>query len=642
MTGLGVISALGSGKDAFWKALVSGKNGFSEVKSFSTAGYRTSVGAEVSDFSPRSAASYVLAASQEALSDAGLRADALAPSRCGAALGTTTGELLRVEAELLRHINGGSPLPATLRAAFRFSPGCLASDLGRSLGFRGPHRVLTTACSAGNAALSFSFDKVEEGRADLMLAGGVDLFSDLSLAGFNRLLAVAPEVCAPFSKDRKGLIPGEGCAILVLEPLDAARERGARVYAEFLGYGLSSDGLHPTVPDAGGIGRAMAACLRDCGLSPADVDYISAHGTGTALNDRVETQAIHAVFGPAAPRIPVSSIKSMLGHAMGAASALEAAAACLSLETGVIPPTMNHVPGDPDCDLDYVPNASRRTEPEVVLSNAFAFGGSNAVIAFSKPGRARPGTPETRTRVAVTGMGLCEEADPLAIVETLLPDKDLRYIDRPMAFALCAAKRALDDAGLDPAALGDSGGVVLDCTGELDSFLPFYKDLVQGGPSAVEPRLFPNVLNSAAATRVAIAFGLRAVNWTLAGSFPGGECALACAFDFLRRPAGPGLVLAGGVLAGPAVPGARARGRGPGRQGAFIMAVERLDEAVARGARILAEVEGYEEALDPGTKKRRMPSVDGLRTSLSRLKGASEHVGQGWWGGTIRLRMSKP
>lgn len=636
VTGLGVVSALGSGKDSFWQGLVSGRSGFSEVTSFSTKGYRTRIGAEVRDFSPRSARAYALHASRQALGDAGLDARRLDPRRAGVALGTTTGELLRIEKALLPHIRGRQTLRQALDAAFPHSPGGIAAAVGRAFRFQGPHRVLTTACSSGNAAIAFAFEKVAGGKADVMLAGGVDVYNRINLAGFNRLLAAAPEVCAPFSKGRKGLIPGEGCAVLVLEEFEAARRRGARAYAELLGYGISSDGLHATIPDAGGIARAIAAALADSGLAAGDVDYISAHGTGTELNDRVETKAIHAVFGPDAARIPVSSIKSMLGHAMGAASALEAAACCLSLETGLIPPTMNHVPGDPDCDLDYVPNQARKTDPQVIISNAFAFGGSNAVIALAKPGRRE--SPEAETpRVVVTGLGRCDEADPLALAESLLPDKDLRYLDRPMAYAACAAKRAFDSAGLDPCSLGDGGGVFLDTLGELDSFLPFYRELILNGPLALEPRLFPNVLNSAAANRVAILFTLKAVNWTIAGSHPGGEAALAGAFDFLRR-AGRGAVLAGAVQGVP-LPGEAAPG------GAFLMVVETLSGALRRGARVIAEVEGYEESFDPAAKSGCAGSDSRLESWLRQPPsgdGREELCSRGWWGGTIAVRLARP
>jgi 3-oxoacyl-(acyl-carrier-protein) synthase len=292
---------------------------------------------------------------------------------------------------------------------------------------------------------------------------------------------------------------------------------------------------------------------------------------------------------------------------------------------------MNHTPGDPDCGLDCVPNHARKTDPKAILSNAFAFGGSNAVIALAAPGRKTASEPE-KPRVVVTGLVLCEEADPAALAETLLPDKDLRYLDRPMAYAACAAKRACDAAGLDPSGLGEDGGVILDTAGELDSFLPFFRDLVLSGPQALEPRLFPNVLNAAASNRVAVLFGLKALNWTFAGSFPGGESALAAAFDFLRRR-GRGVVFAGGVQGDPAVPGAA-----PGR--AFLMTVETLEGARRRGARVIAEVEGYDEGFDPKAR----PGGSGttrLEEWLTAGGGKAEISSLGRWGGKLSLRLAR-
>jgi 3-oxoacyl-[acyl-carrier-protein] synthase II len=227
---------------------------------------------------------------------------------------------------------------------------------------------------------------LEAGRADLMLAGGADAFSRITYTGFARLGAIAPEVCQPFDRHRKGMIPGEGAAVVVLEPLARALARGATIYAEVAGYGLSSDAHHMTAahPEGDGAARAMRRALAESGLEPADVDYISAHGTGTPTNDRLETIAVKRVFGEGAGRVPMSSIKSMLGHTMGAASAIEAAVCALAVSTDRIPPTMNLVEPDPECDLDYVPNAARERRVDVAMNNAYAFGGNNASLILRK------------------------------------------------------------------------------------------------------------------------------------------------------------------------------------------------------------------------------------------------------------------
>ena len=219
-----------------------------------------------------------------------------------------------------------------------------------------------------------------------MLAGGADPFSRITYMGFARLGAIAPERCQPFDHNRKGMIPGEGAAVLVLEPLDRARARGATIYAEMLGYGVSCDSHHMTAahPQGDGAIRAMSRALKESGVDVADIDYISAHGTGTPTNDRVESIAVKKLFGDRASKVPMSSIKSMLGHTMGAASAIEAAACSMALSTGVIPPTINYEEPDPECEIDCVPNKARQSIPRVVLNNAYAFGGNNASLCLAR------------------------------------------------------------------------------------------------------------------------------------------------------------------------------------------------------------------------------------------------------------------
>jgi 3-oxoacyl-[acyl-carrier-protein] synthase II len=260
----------------------------------------------------------------------------------------------------------------------------IAAHLASELGFRGPNLVIPTACAAGNYAISHALDTLRFEGADIMLAGGSDAFSRITYTGFARLGAIAPERVQPFDKNRKGMVPGEGAAVLVLEPLARAAARGARIYAEVAGYGLTCDAHHMTAPQGDGAARAMQMAMADAGITPADVGYISAHGTGTAVNDRVETAAVKQAFGDAAYRVPMSSIKSMLGHTMGAASAIEAAACLLAIRDDRLPPTMNLETPDPDCDLDYVPNEARSQTVNVAMNNAYAFGGNNASVIFRK------------------------------------------------------------------------------------------------------------------------------------------------------------------------------------------------------------------------------------------------------------------
>ncbi|MBI5210322.1 MAG: hypothetical protein HY927_10160 [Elusimicrobia bacterium] len=644
VTGLGVLSPVGRGKERFWEALLAGRTAFSPVESFDTAGWRTSIGAEIKDFEPRTASAFAMEACREALGDAGLgdagRDASWDAARTGVALGTTSGEATIVDGLMRRRSQDGASAAAAAFAAacLEHGPASVPAAVARSLGLGGPNAMLTTACAAGNFALSWAYDKVAEGRADAMLAGGVDVFWRLSYAGFSRLLAIAARGCTPFSKGRGGLIPAEGCGVLVLEDWERAAARGARVYAEMLGYGASSDAFHVTMPSVEGVGRAIRACLDACGLRPEDVDYISAHGTGTHANDRTETAAIKAVLGERARSVPVSSIKSMLGHAMGAASALEAVASCLAIRTGDLPPTAGFTGGDPDCDLDYVPNVSRRADPEVVLSNAFAFGGANCVVAFAKP---RPGERPGPTaqgpaagararafgRVVVTGLAELRGGHPRELAERLLPDKDLSFIDEPVAWALAAAKLSLDDAGLEASKAGAAAGIILDSTGETESQYLFFEELDRGGPLAVEPRQFPTILANAAAARAAIALGLRLVVKSFGGGFPGGEDAVADAFDLVRRDQGA-VVVAGGV------------GRGAG-----LLVLESLDAALGRGARIYAEIIGYDERFALGGRNR-PPGAAGLVEAVRGLRDSGLEraavPGCGLFGGEIAFELGRP
>jgi 3-oxoacyl-[acyl-carrier-protein] synthase II len=300
-------------------------------------------------------------------------------------MGTTSGEPLFVEQyNDARNAGGFDAIPAHIFP--KYPCHVIPDNLAIELGVRGPCVMIPTACAAGNYAIGNAFDMLRLGRSDLMLAGGADAFSRITYMGFSRLGAIAPERCQPFDRNRKGMVPGEGAAILVLEPLDAALKRGATIYAEILGYGLSCDAHHMTAahPEGDGAMRAMTGALRESGVNLEQVDYICAHGTGTPTNDRVESIAARRLFGSLADRLPMSSIKSMTGHTMGAASAIEAAGCALALQTGVIPPTINFEEHDPECDLDCVPNTARETHPQIVLNNAYAFGGNNASLCLAR------------------------------------------------------------------------------------------------------------------------------------------------------------------------------------------------------------------------------------------------------------------
>ncbi len=397
VTGIGLVTPLGTGREVVWRRLLAGESGIGPVTSFDTSAYPVHVGGEVRDFDPAPslerldpadtprASQLAVAAARLALADAGDNAIPQRPERAGVAMGTTSGEPIEVEryteqvmANALDTIDDG--------LVRRYPCHVIAGTVAAELGFAGPNIMIPAACAAGSYALGHAVDQLRAGRADLMLAGGADAFSRITYTGFARLGAIAPSVCRPFDRNRKGMIPGEGAGVLVLERADDARSRGARVYAEVAGYGLSCDAHHMTAahPEGAGAARAMAHALCAAGLEPESVDYISAHGTGTPTNDRLETKAVQQVFGHRASQVPTSSIKSMIGHTMGAASAIESAVCALAIANGEVPPTINFEEPDPECALDCIPNEARALSVRVAMNNAYAFGGNNASVVFTR------------------------------------------------------------------------------------------------------------------------------------------------------------------------------------------------------------------------------------------------------------------
>ena len=397
ITGVGVISPIGNQKDVFWDALISGTSGVSEVKAFDTSVFKVHKGCEVKGFkydnysgngSSREigkASQFAIAAAKLAIEDSNVGLNNIDPERAGVSIGTTAGEIQILEkVNYVRHEKGDDSVDPGL---FLKHP-CvnMPSNISIEFGFKGPSTIIPTACAAGNYAIGYACDLIKLGRADIMLAGGSDVFSKVAFVGFSRLNAIAPDICQPFDKDRKGLLVGEGAGMLVLESLEGALARNANIYAEILGYGLSCDGYHITIPhpEGDGVTSAMEKALESAKIKPEDVQYVSAHGTGTVANDKAETISIKKVFGEHAKRLAISSIKSMLGHTMGAASAIEAIACALAIKEGVVPPTINYKTKDPECDLDFVPNVKREMQVDIAMNNAYAFGGNNSSLILKK------------------------------------------------------------------------------------------------------------------------------------------------------------------------------------------------------------------------------------------------------------------
>jgi 3-oxoacyl-[acyl-carrier-protein] synthase II len=398
ITGLGCVTPIGAGRADFWERLTAGVNGIAPVRSFDTSAFPVHLGGEVKEFDPSQwvrtrpaetlgrGSQLAIAAARMAIEDSRVDLDSYDRSQVGVSMGTTSGEPGFVERyNDIRKADGLDAIPADMLP--RYPCNVIPSNIAIEFNLHGPTLMIPTACAAGNYAIGYAFDLIRTGRTPLMLAGGADPFSRITYMGFARLGAIAPERCQPFDKNRKGMVPGEGAAVLVLEPLDAAVARGATIYAEVLGYGVSCDAHHMTAahPQGDGAIRAMSMALKECGKTIKDVDYVSAHGTGTPTNDRIEALALRRLFGDHAPKVPMSSIKSMLGHTMGAASAIESVACTLALHTGVVPPTINFQEPDPDAaDLDYVPNQARKIDPQLVLNNAYAFGGNNASLCLAR------------------------------------------------------------------------------------------------------------------------------------------------------------------------------------------------------------------------------------------------------------------
>ena len=396
ITGLGAICALGRTVSETAESLRAGRSGIGPIQSAGCSELRFPNGAEVPEYSHRPYfedrradfmdrfAQFAVIAAREAVTCAGVEwtpeLRETAAIITGSCVGGQSTEDVGFHDVYKMGLNRVHPLtiPKTMANAG-------ASHISMEFGITGPSYTISTACSSAGHAIGQAFWMVRNGITDLALAGGSEApFSFGILKAWEAMRVVSPETCRPFSKDRRGMVLGEGAAMLVLEPLEAALARGATVHAEIAGFGMSADACHITQPSADGAAKAMRAALRDAGLAPEAIGYVNAHGTGTLANDATETAALHAVFGAHAGKLAISSTKSMHGHALGAAAALECVATVLALRDGVLPPTANYNVPDPECDLDVIPNQARQAQVEWAISNSFAFGGLNAVLALRK------------------------------------------------------------------------------------------------------------------------------------------------------------------------------------------------------------------------------------------------------------------
>lgn len=404
VTGMGMVSPLAIGVEETWQALIQGKSGVARITKFDPTGFDTQIAAEVKDFAPENFMDkkdirrmdifiqYAVAAATLALEDAQLKITPANADRVGVVVGAGLGGLTTLEAfhKVLLEKGPGRISPFFIPMLIvNEAPG----QISMRFGAKGPNTSVVTACATGNHNIGDAWRIIERGDADAVIAGGVEAtVTPLAVAGFNAMKALStrndePEKASrPFDKDRDGFVMGEGSGIIILEELQQALDRGAKIYAEIIGYGLTGDAYHITAPapDGEGAARCMAMALKSAGIEPEEVDYINAHGTSTDYNDLYETMAIKTVFKEHARKLAVSSTKSMIGHLLGGAGGVEAIFTILTICRGIIPPTINYQTPDPGCDLDYVPNVARKASVRVALSNSFGFGGTNAVLAFKK------------------------------------------------------------------------------------------------------------------------------------------------------------------------------------------------------------------------------------------------------------------
>ena len=404
VTGVGAVTPIGNTAPAFWEALLAGRSGAGSITLFDASAHKTKFACEVKGFNAEEHlpaketrkfdrfTHFAIAASKEAVADSGVDLDKEDRDQIGVLIGSGIGGLRILEQEHGKLVNQG-PSRVSPFMIPGMIPNMAPGQVSMMLGLKGPNSCIVTACATGTHSIGDAFKLIQRGDAIAMLAGGTEsAITSLSVAGFENMRALSarndsPQTASrPFDKDRDGFVMGEGAGVLFLEELEHAKARGARIYAEVVGYGLTADAHHITAPAPGGEGavRSMRMALKDAGINPDEIDHINAHGTSTPMNDKTETAAIKTVFGDHAAKLAVSSNKSMIGHLLGAAGGVESIASVFAIHHGVVPPTINYTTPDPDCDLDYVTSGAREMPVNAVLSNSLGFGGHNTTLAFRK------------------------------------------------------------------------------------------------------------------------------------------------------------------------------------------------------------------------------------------------------------------
>lgn len=645
ITAVGAVTAHGIGAEALWKGSLDGTVAIRPLEAFAGDGSTPRIGGAVQELPVPAhdyasglggardpALDFALTAAQEALAASGLTG--VSPERWGIAFGSCNGGTRSGELELSRTRESGGAAGNPFQPLL-VSPQALAEALSAAFGIKGPVLSVNTACASGAHALAHALETIRGGRADAMLVGGSDAFTETAFAGFASLQSLSGRPAAPYSRDRDGLSLGEGSGMLVLAEESVARRCGAPVLARLLGYGLSADGYHATAPHPEGEGaaRAIRGAMSASGISAEDIGYINGHGTGTRKNDEAESNAVRAALGEAAEKTPLSSTKSMVGHLLGAAGAVEAVVTVLALRDQTLPPTAGFTGIDPKCALDSVPLKARPQPVDVALSNNFAFAGANATVALARPGTAVSASPEDGGEdVVVTGIGVVTAGgqDPDALWDSYragerlggprhglwaapaefdpdrwVPPRERRRMDRLGLLAVAACHEALAHAGLET---HDRVGVMLGTgLGPMRSTEEFCGPVLAGGSAAANPAVFPNTVFNAAAGQVAMLLGAKGPTSTLTAGHAAGASALSVAHDLLRTGRADAVLcpavddLSATVLgfygALPLFRGAAGR-RYTLADGGVALLLERASAARARGARPLAEFVGHGTASD--------------------------------------------
>lgn len=675
VAGMGAITALGTSVEALWQGVKAGRVAIQPVQRLPMASYRTRLGAEILEslsshktrtLLPMMHSSYDESKDERAI-DFAVHAGEEALHACAAGVQSIPGERWGVViGTCMGGISSGSRWYKDYRAGKRsqvqrllhFTPQGIAEAVSSVFGFRGPVISLSTACAAGANAIGYAADLIRNAHADAVLTGGTDTLSDVTFAGFHALESLSPEPAAPYSRNRQGLSLGEGSGMLVLMRADIAYRLGISPLAEVSGYGLSADGYHPTAPDPQGKGaqRAIQAALNNAGVRADQIQYVNGHGTGTAKNDVAETRAIHLALGPAANQVVVSSTKSMIGHLLGAAGAVEGIVTIKALQEQLAPPTANFGQSDPECNLDYAPNTARPLPIEVAISNNFAFGGNNACLILGKnalgEGNIRSLEP-AHERVVVTGLAMLTSAGntvnevweafntgrsgiqvergrrvgrvPHLYLERFLTARERRRMDRLSIFSVVTAQMALEDATL---AVTDANrqhiGILFgSALGPMESLENFCAPLFAEGTAAASPGIFPNTVFNAAAGQVAMHVGIVGPTSTVTTGHGAGLSALCYGYDLVATGRAEAMVcLAADTLTETIIESYCDLGiLSPQScfalaEGSVALVLERLAGAQARGVPVYGEIKGYGIASDARGIGCSDPRGDGVERAI--------------------------